>query len=216
MCSGHYWTLDTTLAENFLAGVGNLAARLERLFTFATGEALLMICVAQGGDDLALHVQVTGGTLGTVQLLVVQGAVVGAILREKAARRQRFVAFGALEARFVEISVRNTQHLAGALFLAFAALDLAFTHFAGYPKFSSSACFADSGAFPQLRLSSPSTFSTSSASSHASDVPPTDPDSEKPKTKWTFHQRFILTPLFYYYRYPTTAHRKITSFHERQ
>lgn len=97
------------------------------MFALATGEALLMICVAHGGHDLALHVLVAGGALGTVQLLVVQGAVVGAILREEAARRQRFVAFGALEARFVEISVRNTQHLAGAFFLAFAALDLGFT-----------------------------------------------------------------------------------------
>lgn len=91
-----------------------------------------MICVAHGGHYLALHVLIAGRALGTVQLLIVQGTIVGAILGEKAASRQRFVAFGALEARFVEISVRNTQHLAGAFFLAFAALDFRFTHFAGY------------------------------------------------------------------------------------
>lgn len=86
-----------------------------------------MICVAHGGHYLALHVLIAGRALGTVQLLIVQGTIVGAILGEKAASRQRFVAFGALEARFVEISVRNTQHLAGAFFLAFAALDFRFT-----------------------------------------------------------------------------------------
>lgn len=125
-------SFHTILAEHFFAGVCDLTARLERLFALATGEALLMICVAHGRNYLALDVLIASGALGTVQLLVVQGAIIGAILRKEAASRQRFVAFGALKARLVEISVRNTQHLAGAFFLAFAALDFGFTHFAGY------------------------------------------------------------------------------------
>lgn len=85
-----------------------------------------MICVAHRGHDLALDVLAAGRTLGAVQLLVVQGAVIGAILGEEAAGRQRFVALGALKARLVEVPVRDAQHLAGALFLAPAALDLGF------------------------------------------------------------------------------------------
>lgn len=63
----------------------HLTAGLERTLALATGEALLMICVAHGGDDLALHILAARGALGPIQLLVVLCTVVGAILREEAA-----------------------------------------------------------------------------------------------------------------------------------
>lgn len=103
-----------------------LAARFERLFAFAAGEALLMICVAHRGHDLPLNVLAASGTLRPVQLLVVECAVVGAILREEATGGQRLVALGALEAGLVEVAIGNAQHLARALFLTLAALDFAF------------------------------------------------------------------------------------------
>lgn len=96
----------------------HLAARLEGTLALAAGEALLVVGLAQRGHHLALDVLAARGAFGAVQLLVVGGAVVVALLAEEAALGQRLVALGALEAGLVEVPVSHPQHLARALLLA--------------------------------------------------------------------------------------------------
>lgn len=75
-------------------------------------EALLMVSVAHRAHHLSLHVQIAHGAFGAVQLLVVDSAVVVAILGEKATGCQGLAALDALEARLVEVFISDTQHLA--------------------------------------------------------------------------------------------------------
>lgn len=85
-----------------------------------------MVCLAHRGHHLSLHIQAAGRTLGAVQLLVVLSAIIGSVLGEEPASRQRFAAFCALEAGLVEVFLGHAQHLARALLLTFCAMDLRF------------------------------------------------------------------------------------------
>lgn len=104
----------------------HLAARLEGTLALAAREALLVVGLAERGHHLSLHVLLAGGAFGAVELLVVGGAVISAVLAEEAAGRQGLLAFGALEAGLVEIPVSHPQHFARTLFLASLAVDFRF------------------------------------------------------------------------------------------
>ena len=89
------------------------------------GEALLVVSVAERGDDFALDVLVAGGAARAERALVVLRAVVVAVLAEEAAAREGRGARAAREARRVEVLVRHAQHLAAALAAARRAHHLA-------------------------------------------------------------------------------------------
>lgn len=85
-----------------------------------------MVRVAHRLHHLALDVLLARRALGAVAFLIVDGAIVGTILREEAAGGQGFVARRALKARFVEVFVGDAQHLARAFFRALGTVDLRF------------------------------------------------------------------------------------------
>lgn len=116
--------LHAPRTQHLLARVRHPLAGREGLPAAAAREALLVVRVAERRHHLALHVLVADGAFGAELALVVGRAVVGAVLAEEPALRQRVAAHFALEAGDVEVLVLHAQHLPGAFLLAALAVRL--------------------------------------------------------------------------------------------
>lgn len=121
--------------KNFRAGenwnssncANYLATRFKGLITLGACEALLMVCIAHGGDDFAFDVVLTNGTFGSECFLVVGNTIIVGVFWKESPNCQWFITLDALKASFVEVFVSDTQYLAGTLFLAFSTVDFCFT-----------------------------------------------------------------------------------------
>lgn len=71
-----------------------------------------MIRVAHCLHHFAFDVLLAGRAFCAEALLIVNGAIVRAVLGEETAGGQRFLTCRALEARFVEVFVGDAQHFA--------------------------------------------------------------------------------------------------------
>lgn len=104
-----------------------LVTRLERLSATAARKTLLVVSVAHRLHYFAFNVQFAGGTLCTVQLLIVGRTIICIVFGKETASGQRFVTRCALEAGLVEVFVGDAQHFAGTFLRALGAINFCFT-----------------------------------------------------------------------------------------
>ena len=115
------------LTKATFAGERDAFAGWEGLFAPGAGKAILVVGLAQRGDDFAFHVIAALSAFRAVVGLVAVGAIVILILGEESPLRQRTAAASAFEAPRMEVTVVHAENFARTLFLATAAISFSRT-----------------------------------------------------------------------------------------